>query len=323
MKKPYKSLVEKLNESRNLYQQLTGTSNKTIIRENKQLLNLSKLRENKQLINEADDWVDIDCCSPDYYCICRATVVNGTANNCCTTDCNPVPCTSGFPDDDKITRGGGEKMDKKEMNEQTNPFSGGGSGPNWQAAEAAWSSFQQSTQSNPPNPDATFLSNMAGKGCGFYEKRLNAQVNSFVSNFGGSFGAGTNASNAPNQGQNPAWQSQKYARIMWLADAVYNCNNPNTSSTPQSANASCFYDFLNDSTNDTLLTTPVCYNGNQAVAQGNMEQTKFRWQSIADCSMLDDKIAKMLHLSQTTTGCEQIRKSAKHEYLLELKQNCC
>jgi len=219
-----------------------------------------------------------------------------------------------------------ERIGKRIMKEQTNPFAGG-SGPNWDAAEDAWSQWNAEGQTGAPTPDQTFLDNMAGKGCGFYEKRLKAQVNSFVSQFGGSFGAGTNASNAPHQGSNPAWQSQKYARIMWLSDAVYDCNNAssqtNTSSTAQSANASCFYDFLNDPANDPLLTGPVCNNGNQAIAQGNMEQTKFRWQSIADCNMLDDKIAKMLHLSQTTTGCEQIRKAAKHEYLIELKQSCC
>ena len=222
------------------------------------------------------------------------------------------------------------KLVKKIINEQVNPnpFSGGGSGPNWAAAEAAWANFSSTGQSSPPNPDATFLSNMAGKGCGFYEKRLKAQVNSFVSQFGGSLGSASNQTNVTG-GQNPAWQSQKYARIMWLSDAVYDCNNPSATSsaasgtTAQSDNASCFYDWINDSTNDVILTTPVCNNGNQAISQQNLEKTKFRHQSIADCNMLDNKIAKMLHLSQTTTGCEQIRKAAKHEYLTELRQHCC
>ena len=39
-----------------------------------------------------------------------------------------------------------ERISKRIMKEQTNPFTGGGSGPNWQAAEAAWANFNQSTQ---------------------------------------------------------------------------------------------------------------------------------------------------------------------------------
>ena len=117
---------------------------------------------------------------------------------------------------------------------------------------------------------------------------------------------------------------------MWLSDAVYNCNNSNTTggsltttSSAQESNANCFYTFLNDPANDPLLTNAVCPNGNQAIKPNNMEQTKFRWQSISDCQMLNTKIAKMLNLAQTTTGCEQVRKSAKHEYLVELRQSCC
>jgi len=67
------------------------------------------IKEELKQLNEADNWVDINCCpEKDHYCICRATVVNGTANNCCTTDCNPVPCTSGYPEDDDrvVSRGG-------------------------------------------------------------------------------------------------------------------------------------------------------------------------------------------------------------------------
>tara|TARA_R110001583_G_scaffold93302_2_gene236141 strand:- start:3819 stop:5036 length:1218 start_codon:yes stop_codon:yes gene_type:complete len=226
-----------------------------------------------------------------------------------------------------------ERIGRRIMKEQNNPFSGG-SGPNWDAAEAAWANWNATTQTGAPgtqdllNTSSTFINNMAGKSCEFYQKRLTAQVNSFVNQFGGSLGADANATNVTG-GQNPAWQSQKYARIMWLSDAVYDCNNPSATSsaasgtTAQSDNASCFYDWINDSTNDVILTTPVCNNGNQAISQQNLEKTKFRHQSIADCNMLDNKIAKMLHLSQTTTGCEQIRKAAKHEYLTELRQHCC
>ena len=66
------------------------------------------------------------------------------------------------------------------LEEQTNPFSGGGSGPNWQAAQAVWANWNATNQGGAPAPDQTFLNNMQGKGCGFYEKRLTAQVNSFI-----------------------------------------------------------------------------------------------------------------------------------------------
>ena len=54
----------------------------------------------------------------------------------------------------------------------SNPFIGGGSGPNWQAAEQAWEDWDNQNQGGAPQPDAVFLNNMDGKGCGFYEKRL-------------------------------------------------------------------------------------------------------------------------------------------------------
>ena len=38
------------------------------------------------------------------------------------------------------------------LTEQTNPFSGGGSGPNWQAAEQAWQSWNASNQGGAPPP---------------------------------------------------------------------------------------------------------------------------------------------------------------------------
>ena len=211
------------------------------------------------------------------------------------------------------------KLVKKIINEQVNPnpFSGGGSGPNWQAAEAAWANFQQSTQSSPPGPDATFLSNMAGKGCGFYEKRLKAQVNSFVSQFGGSLGSASNQTNVTG-GQNPAWQSQKYARIMWLASTVRDCGGTNSSSLV----TECINNWIEDPSNDGPLDSATC-NGSQAISAKNKENTKFRHKSIADCSMLDAKIANFLQLSQTTTGCEQVRKQAKHDWLTNLKNSCC
>ena len=208
------------------------------------------------------------------------------------------------------------------LEQYTNPFDGAGSGPNWDAARNAWANFQQSSQSSPPGPDATFLSNMAGKGCGFYEKRLVAQVDSFVNQFGGSFGNEANSTNISG-GKNPAWQSQKYARIMWLTKTVFNCSTSGANSASQSSNASCFYGFINDTTNDGPLTSAICPNGNVAISPQNLEKTKFRWQSFSECNMLDSKIATFLQLAQTTTGCDQVRKQAKHDYLVSLKSSCC
>ena len=218
----------------------------------------------------------------------------------------------------------GKRIGNGVIKEQTNPFSGG-SGPNWDAAEQAWANWSIETQSGAPTADQTFLDNMANKSCEFYDRRLTAQVNSFVNQFGGSFGGGSNLSSAPHAGSNPAWQSQKYARIMWLSDAVYNCSTGgnNTIGNSQGTNVGCFYNFLNDPANDATLTTPVCNNGNQAISPNNMEQTKFRWQSISDCGMLGNKITQFLESIQTTTGCEQMRKMAKHEYLTNLHDTCC
>ena len=72
-----------------------------------------KVREelNKQLLNEEVDWVDVNCCPPEYYCICRATIVNNTIDNCCVNECNPEPCTTGWkdPEDDGgLVRGRGK-----------------------------------------------------------------------------------------------------------------------------------------------------------------------------------------------------------------------
>jgi hypothetical protein len=195
------------------------------------------------------------------------------------------------------------------IREQTNPFTGGGTGPNWAAAEAAWQSWNSTNQGGSPQPDSTFLNNMDNKGCSFYQARLTAQVNSFVDKFGGQFGTVGSS--------NPAWQSQKYARIMWLANAVQNCSGQSTGTV------SCINSWINDSTNDSLFTSAVCNNGNQAISPENMEQTKFRWQSIADCSMLDNKIDEFAALILTSTGCNQVRKQTKHDYLESLKNSCC
>ena len=232
-------------------------------------------------------------------------------------DCSWTTHTGGCGDRNKPPKDVSEPTGTA-MNEQTNPFTGGGSGPNWQAAEAAWTNFQQSSQSSPPNPDATFLSNMAGKGCGFYEKRLKAQVNSFVSQFGGSFGSGSNSSNAANAGSNPAWQSQKYARIMWLADKVQDCSGSNTPGIVQ-----CINDWIDDSSNDSVMTSAQCANGNPALSAGNIENTKFRHKTIADCTTLQNKIDQMATMIPNETGCNVIRKQAKHDYLVNLKSNCC
>jgi len=194
------------------------------------------------------------------------------------------------------------------LTEQTNPFSGGGSGPNWQAAEQAWQSWNASNQGGAPPPPPAWVTDMTGRTCNFYQARLTAQVNSFVTQFGGQFGSAGSS--------NPAWQSTKYSKIMWLANAVQDCSG--------TTNVSCFSDFINDTANDGPLTSAVCNNGNQALSAQNIQNTKFRHQSMSDCNMLDNKIAEFAALLQTNLpGCSLIRKQAKHDYLVNLQSNCC
>ena len=214
------------------------------------------------------------------------------------------------------------------MIEQMNPFTGGGSGPNWQAAEAAWTNFTANTQGGAPQPNAIFLGNMAGKGCPFYNTRLTAQMNSFVNQFGGSFGAGSNASNSPSQGSNPAWQSEKYARIMWLAAKVQDCNNQGSGTSGGFGSTSvstvqCINDWIDDPSNDNPLLNAVCANGNQALSQNNIQTTKFRHKSRADCTTINDKIDSLNDQLTVATGCAIQRKTAKRDYLTALKAHCC
>lgn len=203
---------------------------------------------------------------------------------------------------------------KELMVEQTNPFSGG-TGPNWTAASTAWTAWNASNQGGAPQPDATFLSNMQNKNCNFYQKRLTAQVNDFITRFGSSLG-GSGASN-------PAWQSQKYARIMWLANEVQGCSNQSGSSNTPTGAVSCINNWIDDTSNDGPLTSAVCANGNPAISATNMANTKFRHQSIADCAMLDNKIDVFAAAMLTTTGCALVRKTAKHDYLVNLQNACC
>ena len=192
----------------------------------------------------------------------------------------------------------------------SNPFTGGGSGPNWQAAEQAWEDWNNTNQGGAPQPDAVFLDNMQGKGCGFYDKRLEAQVNSFVNQFGASFGQADSS--------NPAWQSQKYARIMWLANKVQtDCSGTTT------GQVSCFYNWINDTSNDGVLDSAQCANGSQAITANNKANMKFRHQSISDCGMLDNKIAEFVTAIANSSGCATVRKQAKHDYLVNLKNHCC
>jgi len=203
------------------------------------------------------------------------------------------------------------------MNELTNPFTGGGSGPNWQDAEDAWQNWDDNNQSGAPSPNQTFLSAMNGRGCGFYQKRLTAQLNSFVHTFGGSFGAGSNASDAPNQGQNPAWQSEKYARIMWLASAVQDCNSQTSTAV------GCINDWIDDTSNDTTLTSATCANGNTALSPSNIQNMQFRWKSRADCASIEEQINDLNDQIIDTQGCNTIRKTAKRDYLQLLANHCC
>jgi len=316
MKKPYKPLLQSLSESRNLYQQLTGTSN-------------------KKTFNETTEYgPGCGACTSHFRAWCTE---NG--GDCHSCDGGGFVCHNGesvipWPkrSDRKEPTGPtiAESLKKKiiNMNEQTNPFAGGGTGPNWAAAEAAWNQWNAATQTGVPgtqdllNVDDTFLNNMQDKSCNFYQSRLTAQVNSFINQFGGSFGSASNSSNAPNAGSNPAWQSQKYARIMWLANEVQNCAGSGNNTT-SSQGTTCFYNFINDTANDGVLTGAQCANGNQALTPQHIEQTKFRHQSISECSMLVDKIDEMAAQIPTLTGCAVIRKQAKHDYLVSLKNSCC
>ena len=196
------------------------------------------------------------------------------------------------------------------LNEQTNPFSGG-TGPNWQAASQAWQSWNATNQGGAPQPDQTFLNNMQNRNCNFYENRLTAQVNSFMSQFGTAFGD-------PNQSTNPAWQSQKYARIMWLADKVrVDCSGGTA------PNVQCFNDFIDDPGNEAVLTAAVCPNGSTAFTQQHLSQMKFRHKSISDCGMLEDKISEIQAQMVGAQGCTLVRKQAKHDYLTSLESHCC
>ena len=204
------------------------------------------------------------------------------------------------------------------MNEQisNNPFIGN-TNPNWQAAAAAWNTWNSQNQGGAPQPDSIFLNNMQGRPCSFYSTRLTAQLNAFVNQFGGSFGqAGSN---------NPAWQSQKYARIMWLADKVQQCNSSGGvgSLNPGSQTATCFSSFINNPSNDGSLTTATCNNGSIALNPSNISAMKFRLQSTSDCTELNNKINVIQSELQVMTGCAAIRKQLKLDYMLSLKNSCC
>ena len=199
------------------------------------------------------------------------------------------------------------------MNEQIsdNPFIGN-TNPNWQAAAAAWNTWDSQNQGGAPQPDSIFLNNMQGRPCSFYSARLTAQLNAFVNQFGGSFGqAGSN---------NPAWQSQKYARIMWLANKVQQCGGVG-STNPGSQTTTCFSSFINNPSNDGSLTTATCNNGSIALDPSNISAMKFRLQSTSDCTELGNKLNAIQ--SQVVTGCAVIRKQLKFNYMVALKNNCC
>jgi hypothetical protein len=205
------------------------------------------------------------------------------------------------------------------MNEQIsdNPFMGN-TNPNWQAAATAWDMWNAENQGGAPQPDSVFLNNMQGRSCSFYSTRLTAQLDAFVNQFGGSFGqAGSN---------NPAWQSQKYARIMWLANEVQQCNPSSGGglgpiNTSNSQTATCFSGFLNNISNDGPLATATCSNGNIALDASNISAMKFRLQSTSNCTELNNKINAIQ--SQVETGCNITRKQLKFDYMVALKNNCC
>jgi len=225
---------------------------------------------------------------------------------------------------------------KQLMTEQTNPFMGGGTGPNWDAAVQAWDSWNASNQTGAPQPNSVFLGNMDGKGCGFYQKRLIAQLNSFVAQFGGSLGAGSNAANISG-GMNPAWQSEKYARVMWLAAKVQDCNTQGAGSEssgstiggvsmPSPSTVNCINTWIDDPANDNTLTsatTAICNNGNPALTTKNIEAMKFRHKSLADCVQIGNKIDDLEDQLTTAAGCHIVRKTAKRDYLQLLHDHCC
>jgi hypothetical protein len=144
-----------------------------------------------------------------------------------------------------------------QLNEQSaiNPFAGG-TGPNWQAASQAWQNWNATNQGGAPQPPSAWIAQVQGRGCNFYQARLTAQVDSFIQQFGGQLG-GTASSN-------PAWQSQKYAKIMWLANKVrITCTG---GGTPPPSPVTCINDWIDDPANDAVLVNATCANGNPAIS---------------------------------------------------------
>ena len=275
------------------------------------------------LLNEVEEcgWKKCPCEAggvQSWY-MCKTMTV-GADCDCCDTMSNMCTCTdkAAIPSDIEIkdypVKGCPPRDTKpkspKKLREQINPFSGGGSGPNWQAAATAWDNWNATTQQGAPQADQIFLNNMQGKGCNFYQARLTAQINDFINRFGHTFASAGSS--------NPAWQSKKYARIMWLANKVQtDCSGTTT------GQVSCFYNWINDTSNDGVLDSAQCANGSQAITANNKANMKFRHQSISDCGMLDNKIAEFVTAIANSSGCATVRKQAKHDYLVNLKNHCC
>ena len=75
--------------------------------------------------------------------------------------------------------------------------------------------------------------------------------------------------------------------------------------------------------NDGPLDSATCANGNQAISAKNKENTKFRHKSISDCTTIQNKLDDFADAISSSSGCMQVRKQAKYDWLTNLKTNCC
>ena len=102
-----------------------------------------------------------------------------------------------------------------------NPPPGAGGGPNWQAAANDWANFFSSggAAGTAPSPPQPFLDRMATMGCGGKISRFNVLNTKFFNLFAPAPGQSV----APN---NPLWQSQLAAKLVWLGnDLMNNCSS--------------------------------------------------------------------------------------------------